>query len=91
VSELCARRRVGPDATGIIIDVCGDETRADYGEEQQDPGLPASQELHEHISQTWEQPTTRQNKCGTGIWIVENFQFSIFHHDLCRNAFVQLQ
>ena len=53
MSELRAGRRVGPDAAGIVIDVRGNKPRTDYCEEQQDPGLPASQKLHGHFSQTY--------------------------------------
>jgi len=52
MSELCSGGRVGKDAAGIIVDVCGNETRPDNGKEQQDPGLPTPQELHADISQT---------------------------------------
>ena len=44
--------RVGQDAAGIIVDVRGNESRPDYGKEQQDPDLPTSQEPHAHFSLT---------------------------------------
>src|SRR5262249_15925114 len=46
VTELRAGKRIGKDATGIIVDVCGNEPRPDYGQQQQDPGLPALQPFH---------------------------------------------
>ena len=53
MSELRPGLGVGQDAAGIVIDVRGNESRADYGEEEQDPGLRASQELHAQSSQTY--------------------------------------
>ena len=53
MSELGAGLRIGQDAAGIVVDVRGDKARPDDGEEQQDPGLPASQELHGQLSQTY--------------------------------------
>src|SRR5207302_9709085 len=70
-----AGKRIREDAIGIIVNIRGDEARTDYCEYQQDPGLPASQELHGHISKTWEEPTTRQNKCGHKIWIGQMFEW----------------
>jgi hypothetical protein len=40
--ELCARLGIGQDAAGVIIDVGGNESRPNYGEEQQEPGFGAS-------------------------------------------------
>jgi hypothetical protein len=52
MSELRPGGGIGQDAAGIIVDVCGNEPWAYYGEEQQDPDLRASQKLHAHVSQT---------------------------------------
>ena len=52
MSELRSGLGIGQDAAGIIVDVGGDESRPDDGEEQQDPGFPAFQKLHAHFSQT---------------------------------------
>jgi hypothetical protein len=51
--ELRPGSRVGVDAVGIVVDVRGDKTRTNYGEEQDDPGLPAFQEFHASNSQTY--------------------------------------
>ncbi len=54
MSELGASLRVDQDATGIIVDIRGDKARPNDGKEQQDPGFPASQELHDgQLSQTY--------------------------------------
>ncbi len=52
MSELRPGLGIDEDAAGIIVDVCGNESRTDYGKKQQDPGLPTPQELHAHFSQT---------------------------------------
>jgi hypothetical protein len=52
MSELSPGGGIGQDAAGIIVDVCGNESRSDYGKEEQNPDLRASQKLHAHISQT---------------------------------------
>ncbi len=45
VAVLCARGRVGEDATGVIVDVGRDETGAEDGEEDQKPGLPSTRHV----------------------------------------------
>jgi hypothetical protein len=52
MSELRPGGRIGKDAAGIIVDVCGNESRPDYGKKQQDPNLPTPQELHAHFLKT---------------------------------------
>ena len=52
MSKLRAGLGVDQNAAGIIVDVRGNKSRTDYGEEEQDPDLPTSQEIHAHISQT---------------------------------------
>src|ERR1700721_1036521 len=51
--ELRPGGGIGQDAAGIIVDVCGNESRSDYGKEEQDPDLRAPQKLHAHVSKTW--------------------------------------
>ena len=53
--ELRPGSRVGVDAVGIVVDVRGDKARADYGEKQHQPGLPAFQEFHASNSQTYDE------------------------------------
>ncbi len=45
VAELRAGLGVGEDAVGIVVDVGGDEPRAEHGEEEQNPGSPAFQHV----------------------------------------------
>src|SRR5215468_1463664 len=72
VSKLGARRRIRPDAAGIVIDVCGNKARTDNCQEQQDLGLPASQELHGHISQTWLSQRPNRINVDQQFWIDGN-------------------
>ena len=44
VAELRAGQRIGEDAAGVVVDVGGDEARADDGEEQRDARAPALEE-----------------------------------------------
>jgi hypothetical protein len=53
--ELRPGSRVGVDAIGIVVDIRGDKARSDYGEKQQQPGLPAFQESHASNSQTYDE------------------------------------
>ncbi len=46
VAELRAGERVGVDATGIIVNVGGNKSRADYCQKQQGLGLPALEPFH---------------------------------------------
>jgi hypothetical protein len=67
MSKLCPGLGVDQDAAGIVIDVRGNKTRADYGEKEQDPGFRASEKLHGHFSLTYgwsslPRPTTPQDK-----------------------------
>ena len=54
VAELGACDGVGPDAAGIVVDVRGDEARADDGQEQYDPRAPLLEEgFHVSRSAAW--------------------------------------
>ena len=68
VSELRAGGGIGPDAAGIVVDVRGDETRTDDGEERSaDPDFPTFQEFHA----TQARQATDQHKWIGEIWIGE--------------------
>ena len=65
MTELRPSGRIRPDAARIVVDIRGDEPWPHDGKEQQDSGLPAFPELHEHTSHTYPKLSCRavQNKC----------------------------
>ena len=57
VAKLRTGRRIGLDAVGIVVDVGGNETGSDDGEEDQDPDFPAFPESHaEHCDSFSDRP-----------------------------------
>src|SRR5208337_850692 len=75
VAELRSGLRIGKDASGIVVDIRGDEARAYDGEEQQEPELPTSQKFHarrpQRNDQHWQNRTIRINAEST-VWVDES-------------------